>query len=207
LRRPVISTVRDCHRCALSPHRQKGEPFMITAATHAPRWARAMMLILPAIWVGLIIGISFIEAPLKFTAPGITIPLGLGIGRRVFLAMNITEVVLGLALLIAMVSLWRNHRLQELPNFNKMRSWSIVVLVLLLVKTVVIRPLLAVHSDRVLTGTFEGGSTTHYYYIGVEVLLFAALILLMVSAMRGLLPSTAPIRGLDKRNEIIPADE
>lgn len=180
---------------------------MLIKTAHVPRWARALVLFIPAIWVGLIVGISFIEAPLKFTAPGITIPLGLGIGRRVFLAMNITEVVLGLALLIAMVSLWRNHRIQELPNFNKMRSWSIVVLVLLLIKTVIIRPLLAVHSDRVLAGTFEGGSTTHYYYIGVEVLLFAALILLMVSAMRGLLPSTAPIRGLDKRNEIIPADE
>ena len=51
----------------------------------------AARLVLPALWLGLIIGISLIEAPLKFQAPGITIPLGLGIGRLVFTAMNIVE--------------------------------------------------------------------------------------------------------------------
>ena len=32
--------------------------------------ARAARLVLPAVWLGLIIGISLIEAPLKFQAPG-----------------------------------------------------------------------------------------------------------------------------------------
>ncbi|GAA4476615.1 hypothetical protein GCM10023190_14440 [Enteractinococcus fodinae] len=169
---------------------------MLIKTTHAPRWARAAMLFIPAVWLGLIIGISFLEAPLKFTAPGITIPLGLGIGRRVFLAMNIVEAALGVFLLIALITLWRNHRYQELPNFNKMRFWSLVALVLLLIKTVVIRPLLAVHTDRVLAGTFEGGSSTHYYYIGVEVLLVIVLVALMIVAMRGLLPPTADVAGV-----------
>ena len=158
--------------------------------THVPRWARAMMLIIPAVWTGLIIGISFIEAPLKFTAPGITIPLGLGIGRRVFLAMNIVEVVLGIMLVIALVSMWRNHRDRPLPRFSGMRLWSFVAIGMLLLKTAIIRPLLAVHTDRVLDGTFEGGSSTHYYYIGVEAVLFVALILLLITAVRGLLPPT-----------------
>ena len=35
---------------------------------------------LPFLWAGLVLGLSFIETPLKFTAPGITLPLGLGIG-------------------------------------------------------------------------------------------------------------------------------
>ncbi len=180
---------------------------MLIKTAHVPRWARAIVLFIPAIWLGLIIGISFIEAPLKFTAPGITIPLGLGIGRRVFFAMNIVEVVLGLALCVAMFVLWRNHRLQEVPNFNKMRIWSLLAIGLLLVKTVLIRPMLAVHTDRVLAGTFEGGSTTHYYYIGVEVILFVTLILLMVAGMRGLLPGTAPIPGLTKEPQVSVADE
>ena len=169
---------------------------MLIKTTHAPRWARAAMLFIPALWLGLIIGISFLEAPLKFTAPGITIPLGLGIGRRVFLAMNIVEVVLGVFLLVALFALWRNHRYQELPNFNKMRFWGLVAIVLLLVKTVVIRPLLAVHTDRVLAGTFDGGSSTHYYYIGVEAILVIALVALMMVAMRGLMPPTADVAGV-----------
>ncbi len=44
----------------------------------------ALRLLLPAFLLGAIVAISFLEAPLKFLAPGITIPLGLGIGRLVF---------------------------------------------------------------------------------------------------------------------------
>jgi len=173
---------------------------MLMQTTHAPRWARAFILLVPPIWLGLIIGISFIEAPLKFTAPGITIPLGLGIGRRVFLAMNIVEVILGILLLIALISMWRNHRRQELPNFGKMQRYSFIALILLLIKTAVIRPLLAVHTDQVLEGSFSGGSTTHYYYIGVEAVLFVVLLLLMVSAIRGLIPPTAATDGEAKKH-------
>jgi hypothetical protein len=46
------------------------------------------------IWIGFVCAISFMEAWLKFTAPGITIPLGLGIGRVVFHALNKVEWVL-----------------------------------------------------------------------------------------------------------------
>jgi len=36
------------------------------------------------VWIGFVCAISFMEAWLKFRAPGITVPLGLGIGRLVF---------------------------------------------------------------------------------------------------------------------------
>lgn len=32
------------------------------------------------IWLGMVVAISFLEAPLKFRAPGVTVPLVLGIG-------------------------------------------------------------------------------------------------------------------------------
>ena len=31
------------------------------------------------VWLGMVLAISFLEAPLKFRAPGVTIALGLGI--------------------------------------------------------------------------------------------------------------------------------
>ena len=169
---------------------------MITRTSHAPRWARAMMLLIPAVWIGLIIGISGIEAPLKFTAPGITIPLGLGIGRRVFFAMNIAEVLLGIALLVALITLRRNHRFQAMPYFAKIQRYSAIAIVMLLLKTVVIRPMLASHTDAVLGGTSDGGSTTHYFYIGAELILFIVLVMLVLTAVRGLLAptnSSAPV--------------
>lgn len=38
---------------------------------------------LAAFWLGLVVAISFIEAPLKFRAPGVTVQIGLGINLKV----------------------------------------------------------------------------------------------------------------------------
>ena len=57
------------------------------------------------VWLGMVLAISFLETPLKFRAPGITLPLGLGIGRLVFRALNTVEVVLATALIIALLTI------------------------------------------------------------------------------------------------------
>jgi len=54
-------------------------------------------------WLGMVLAISFLEAPLKFRAPGITVPLGVGIGRLVFRALNVAEAVLWLAGFVALL--------------------------------------------------------------------------------------------------------
>src|SRR5699024_3198490 len=150
IRGPIVFAVWCRNGGTVSAYTPEGHQFMTTSSTDTPRWARAMMLIIPAIWLGLIIGISFIEAPLKFTAPGITIPLGLGIGRRVFLAMNVTEIVLAVILVLALIKLWRSHRSQPLAAFQQIRAYSFVAVGLLAIKTVIIRPILAIESDAVL---------------------------------------------------------
>jgi hypothetical protein len=45
----------------------------------------------PFIWFGMVAAVSLLEAPLKFRAPGVTLELGLGIGRLVFRALNCVE--------------------------------------------------------------------------------------------------------------------
>src|SRR5699024_3517394 len=177
IRGPIVFAVWGRNGGAVSAYTPEGYPFMTPSSTDTPRWARAMMLIIPAMWIGLIIGISFIEAPLKFTAPGITIPLGLGIGRRVFLAMNITEVVRAYVLGSSLIKLCRSQRVQPVEDFQQILFYSFIAVGLLLIKTVIIRPILAIESAAVLAGTSPGGSSTHFYYIGVEAILFIALVL------------------------------
>ena len=46
------------------------------------------------VWLGMALAISFLEVPLKFRAPGVTMPIGLGIGRIVFRALKLVETVL-----------------------------------------------------------------------------------------------------------------
>ena len=56
-------------------------------------------------WLGMVLAISFLETPLKFRAPGITLPLGLGIGRLVFRALNLAEVSLAALLTLALLAM------------------------------------------------------------------------------------------------------
>jgi hypothetical protein len=66
---------------------------------------QGIALAVPFVWLGMVLAISFLEAPLKFRAPGITIPLGLGIGRLVFRALNVAEIGLAVLLTLAFLGL------------------------------------------------------------------------------------------------------
>lgn len=59
-----------------------------------PGVAAVMQMAVPFIWLGMVLAISFLETPLKFRAPGITVPLGLGVGRLIFRALNAAELAL-----------------------------------------------------------------------------------------------------------------
>ena len=56
------------------------------------------------VWLGMVLAISFLEAPLKFRAPNVTLQIGLGIGRLVFRALNTIEVVFALVIVAIVVS-------------------------------------------------------------------------------------------------------
>lgn len=139
-------------------------------------------LIIPAIWLGLIIAIDLIEAPLKFQAPGITIPLGLGIGRLVFTAMNSVEGVLAIMLIAAVVTT------------RKLRpAWTLLATItgILLIKVAIVRPLLNARTEAVLNGTGAPGSAVHLVYIALDGLLFIALLVFTYVQARTLIRPAA----------------
>ncbi|WP_455565736.1 hypothetical protein [Micrococcus endophyticus] len=148
------------------------------------------MFAVPAVWLGLLIGISLIEAPLKFTAPGITIPLGLGIGRRVFFAMNLVEVVLAVVLLVALARVLGRPRGLTAPGPGRLWLGGLTAAGFLAVKAVAIRPFLNRRTDLVLAGVDDGGSSWHYLYIAVDGLLILTVVALIVAAARHLLVRT-----------------
>lgn len=132
----------------------------------------------PILWFGMIAAISFIEAPLKFQAPGITIPLGLGIGRLVFFALNIAEGLLLAVLLV--ISLWPS---QARVAASRLR-WLFSLAAVFGLKVAVIRPPLNARTDQVLAGAEPGESPWHYIYIAADLLTMALLIVLAVQAAR-----------------------
>ncbi|MFI2234043.1 hypothetical protein [Nocardia testacea] len=137
--------------------------------------AQHLMWFVPMLWLGMVLAISFLEAPLKFRAPGVTTELGLGIGRLVFRALNIVEAVLAAVLLVAAV---------VLAPAGAVWIWLAIAVVILVVQLAVVRPPLSRRSDRVLAGEELPRSTAHYWYIGLEIAKVIALI--------GLAITTAP---------------
>lgn len=122
------------------------------------------------VWLGMVLAISFLEAPLKFRAPGITIPLGLGIGRLVFRALNACEVVLAAVALVAVV----------LGRAPAAALVAVAVAVAALgIQVVAVRPALTRRSDAVLADAEvarSGRSHAHFVYVGFEVVKVVALV-------------------------------
>jgi hypothetical protein len=135
--------------------------------------AQHLLWFLPMLWLGMVLAISFLEAPLKFRAPGVTLALGLGIGRMVFKALNITEAVLAALLLISAAVVG--------PGAATW-GWLIGAVVVLAIQVVAVRPPLTRRSNRVLAGDDGPRSTAHYWYIGLELLKVVGLIGLALAA-------------------------
>ncbi|MBX6355939.1 MAG: hypothetical protein IRZ05_08800 [Micromonosporaceae bacterium] len=115
----------------------------------------------------MVLAISFMEAPLKFRAPDVTLRIGLGIGRLVFRALNIAEAVLAAGLIGSVVA--------GSPPARVIAAAAAVVLVLV-VQLAVVRPSLTRRSDRILAGEQAPRSRSHYAYVGLEVVKVAGLV-------------------------------
>ncbi|WP_028803951.1 hypothetical protein [Streptomyces sp. 142MFCol3.1] len=126
------------------------------------------------LWLGMVLAISFLEAPLKFRAPGVTIPIGLGIGRMVFRALNLVETVLA-AVVVAAVAVG------DPPA--AVLVLTTVVAVLLAVQLGVVRPKLNRRSDRVLAGEDLPRSRGHVYYVAFETAKVIVLTVLGISLL------------------------
>ncbi|WP_235738636.1 hypothetical protein [Nocardioides alcanivorans] len=122
------------------------------------------------VWLGMVLAISFIEAPIKFRAPGVTIPLGLGIGRLVFKALNSCEIVLAVCLVLGSFAAAASEAA---------RISVVVAVVMLVVQLLAVRPALSRRTDAVLANpdAVKGpDSRAHLWYIGLEVVKTVALI-------------------------------
>ncbi|HMS73780.1 MAG: hypothetical protein KDB67_21505 [Gordonia sp.] len=135
--------------------------------------AQALAVAVTFVWLGMVCAISFIEAPLKFRAPGITIPLGLGIGRLVFRALNGVETVWAVVLIATVF----------VGSFagTGIGIALAVAVVALAIQIVGVRPALTKRSDAVLAGgDHSQRSHAHLVYVGFEIVKVAALITLGV---------------------------
>lgn len=118
------------------------------------------------VWLGMVLAISFLEAPLKFRAPNVTRQIGLGIGRLIFQALNSVEVVF--AVVVAAIILANPPPASVITAF-------VIAFAMLATQLLGVRPVLSRRSDKVLAGLDAPRSRGHYAYVGLEVIKVIAL--------------------------------
>jgi hypothetical protein len=132
--------------------------------TAAPAVATAVVFV----WLGMVVAISFLETPLKFRAPGVTLQIGLGIGRLVFRALNGCELALAAALVVCLVIASPSVAVAVVAG---------VAIASLLIQVVAVRPSLTRRSEATLAGGEVPRSRAHWIYVGVEIVKVAALLI------------------------------
>ncbi len=120
------------------------------------------------VWLGMVLAISFLETPLKFRAPEVTVRIGLGIGRIVFRALNTAEAVLATVLVVVVAGVGG----VPAPAV----AAGAVAVAALLVQLLAVRPRLNRRSAMVLAGADVPRSHGHHVYVALEILKVIALV-------------------------------
>lgn len=113
------------------------------------------------LWVGISVGVTMIATPVRFTAPSITRPVALDVGRVVFAALNKVE-LLALVLLLVVV------RAAGLTR----RWWALCGLLVLIVlaQGAWLMPELAARTDIIIAGGEPSPSYAHAVYSSLELI-------------------------------------
>lgn len=127
-----------------------------------------LIIIAVYLWIGFVIAISFMEAWLKFRAPGVTIPIGLGIGRLVFNALNKIEWIFTIAIFAGLLI-----SKQVWPSDYNLLFY--IPVLLLAIQTVWLLPALDRRAEMHINGLETPRSYLHLYYVLMEIIKVACL--------------------------------
>jgi len=131
------------------------------------------------VWFGMTAGISLLAAPVKFSAPTLTRPVALDVGRVVFAALNKAELV---ALIILLLLVRLSGKARELWAY----CTAIVLIVML--QSVWLLPLLSSRAELIVGGIEPAPSYAHAAYATTELLKLLLLLMLGFRSMMGSQP-------------------
>jgi len=131
----------------------------VEAAVAGARWALLAAPAIALLWAGLLVGVSFLATPIKFTAASLTLPVALDVGRVTFhLLVKFEWIALALLLATAMSA--------RLP------LWHFVPIVMiaacLLVQTFGLLPPLDARVAAIIAGEPVSKSSLHLVYVACE---------------------------------------
>jgi hypothetical protein len=121
------------------------------------------------LWAGMIVGISMIATPVRFTVATITRPIALDVGRAVFAALNKAEFV---ALIILLIVVRASGRASRLWGFCG------ILALIVIAQSVWLTPELAERTQMIINGIEPPKSYLHAIYSTLELLKIGLLLYL-----------------------------
>lgn len=126
-----------------------------------------------AIWLGMLIGVSFIATPVKFQAAGLDLATALDVGRLTFGAFSRVEWVLAIGLAVTVCAA-RPSRWRQLVTATVNAGLALQAIWLL--------PALTARVETIMSGTMPDASFHHVLYAGIEVAKALGLLVLALPA-------------------------
>ncbi|MEM1298917.1 MAG: DUF4149 domain-containing protein [Pseudomonadota bacterium] len=138
---------------------------------------------LATIWCGMILGVSFIATPVKFTAPSIDFPTALDVGRVTFGLFGPIELGVSVALLCAALLAQRARGLLVV---------AILCLALTVLENFGLRPLLDARMQAIFDGRPLEPSHMHKVYVATQFVKVVALVAVGWARMPAVEPDASP---------------
>lgn len=128
--------------------------------TNQHRALEALSALFPAVWLGMIVGVSFIATPAKFLAPSLGSRAAFDVGRATFELFNSIEV--GLAIALFAIVLYRERRIL-------MTVFAASLLAITVTQTLIVLPVLGDRVSAIIAGYGVAPSCVHLSYVSMEV--------------------------------------
>lgn len=135
----------------------------------------AAVAFLSVLWLGLLLGVSFLATPVKFQAPSLDLPTALEVGRVTFALFSRAEWALGALLLFAAFA----------SPKHRIRVAGVAVLALILfVQALWLLPVLDERVARIVAGEAVPATSHHILYIAADAAKALLLLTLSIGALR-----------------------
>lgn len=142
--------------------------------------ARNLLSVTALIWLGMLIGVSFLATPVKFLAPSLSLPVALDVGRQTFAVFSVVEVA---AFFLLLAAAWIAGR--------RLVYLAVLIGCLVAIQFFWLLPALDARVELILRGETPIASSLHTFYIACEA---AKLVLLAVIALQCFVSTDVPAR-------------
>jgi hypothetical protein len=144
-------------------------------ARQSPVTAEGIFIFFTLVWLGMLLGVSFLATPVKFQAPSLELAVALDVGRKTFQAFNWAELALLFVVVAAGIVVQAS---------TGMIGLVAILALLVSAQTFWLLPILDTRVETILAGGVPPASSLHILYIAIDCTKLLILAGLSIAALR-----------------------